>query len=258
MNWLLFMFCLIVFLLLSLVGLELGCRWWLRRRNRYYVWPPYLRLELHPDREVFPELERRVRFEINSDGERGNEPPPPSNDLYRILVAGGSPVECGLLDQPSSWPCALENILKIPENLRRLGAKNVHVGNIGRSGIASAHLNLIFRKLLPRYQSLSTIIIMVGGNDVWDWLKKGAPVPYEPPSVSMREVFSIYPEKPFGWKPTKLALKDIFIENWRRFFRPIKTRWHSGKWVGAARAMRANATEIRQSVSCSCCPAALV
>jgi lysophospholipase L1-like esterase len=249
-NWILLIMTLVVLLFLSLVILELGTRWWLRRRNHYYAWIPYLRLEYHPDPEMFPELERRVRFEINGDGERGNEPPSSLNGLYRILVAGGSPAECGLLDQPTSWPGALERILGEPEHLHMLGASMVHVGNIGRSGIASAHLNLIFQKVLPRYRHLSTIIVMVGGNDVWDWLQIGAPAGYTRSPFPITEACLVRPDpdRPFSWKPKASALSELLREIRRRLLHSIKVRYHVGRWTGKARAMRAHATEIRDSV----------
>jgi len=64
-----------VVLLLLAVAAELAARWWLRHRSLYYVFPPGLRLRLHPDPEVFPQLEPLVRFEVNSHGERGGEVP---------------------------------------------------------------------------------------------------------------------------------------------------------------------------------------
>jgi len=98
------------------VSLELCARLWLRRRGRYYVFPPGLRLRLHPDPEVFPELEPVVRFEINAEGERGNEVPrcKRGERLYRVLVAGGSQPEGYLLDQATFWPGALQRLLQQP------------------------------------------------------------------------------------------------------------------------------------------------
>ena len=57
--------------LLAAFAAELVARSWIRRRTAYYVHPPGLRLLLHPHPEVFPQLERSVRFEINDVGERG-------------------------------------------------------------------------------------------------------------------------------------------------------------------------------------------
>jgi lysophospholipase L1-like esterase len=129
-----------------------------------------------------------------------------------------------------------------------LGASRARVGNIGRSGIASAHLNLIFQKVLPQYRHLSAVIVMVGGNDVWDWLQRGAPAVYTPSPVPITEAFSIRPGRLFGRMHTVPALRELVREIWRRFFHPIKVRQHSGKWIGKARAMRARAKEYRNSV----------
>ena len=250
MNWIISIISLIILLLLFLPIIELGIRWWLRRRNCYYVWYPYLRFEFYPDMEVYPELEKKVRFEFNSFGERGNEIPTSDAGLYRVLVAGGSSAECALLDFPTSWSSgALENILKKPENLRMLGASKVHVGSIARSGISSAHLNFIFQKVLPQYKQLSAIIVMVGGNDIWNWLQSGAPAIYTPSQFPINEACIVYPNRPFGWSPKVTAISELLREIWRRFFHPVKVHRNAGKWVGKAREMRAHAKEIRNSVA---------
>src|SRR5438034_163884 len=83
-----------------LVVAELGCRRWTRRRTRYAVWPPGLRLEVRQDPRVFPEVEPRVRFHVNADGERGGEVGGDETGLYRILVAGGSSVENPVQQRP--------------------------------------------------------------------------------------------------------------------------------------------------------------
>jgi hypothetical protein len=68
---------------------ELAARWWIRHRSQYYVLPPGLRLRLHIDSQVFPQLERETRLDVNSDGERGDDLPRSSHGLYRVLVAVG-------------------------------------------------------------------------------------------------------------------------------------------------------------------------
>ena len=89
---------------LLIVVLELAARSWIRRRGGYAVWRPGHRLHMHTDRAVLPSQEALVRFEINSEGERGGEPPVDWRATYRVLVAGGSAAECYFLDQPSTWP----------------------------------------------------------------------------------------------------------------------------------------------------------
>lgn len=225
-------------------GVEIGARY-LLRRSPYYVWPPGLRLHLHPDPAVSPELEPVARIEINADGERGDAVPRSGRRVYRVLVAGGSPAECALLDQPTTWPGALQRLLGAPEHLRALGVSAVHVGNIGRSGVSSHGLNLIFERILTRSRHRDLIVIMVGGNDVFDWLAREAPPSYIPHRIPAAELFSSHPEASFGWTLRKLALTRLLRTLRWRWFHPVKNDYASGSWVAKARAMRARARETR-------------
>jgi lysophospholipase L1-like esterase len=230
---------------LPLVVAEAGCRWWLRRRSHYYVWPPWMRLEIRPDPEAFPDLERRVRFDINADGERGGEARDGEAGLYRILAAGGSAVECFALDQPTSWPGALERLLNNEASLDALGARRVHVGNIGHSGVGSADLDLILERVLPQYGRLDTILIMVGASDVYHWLEDGAPPSRAPAPVPELMLFSCHPQQPFGWKPSAWALAEIARRLRRSWLRRLEIKERAGTWYATARRMRAEAKEVR-------------
>jgi lysophospholipase L1-like esterase len=232
-----------------IVVAELATRWWLRRGG-YYVFPPGLRLRLHPDREVFPELEAVARFEVNSDGERGSEVPRTRRGerLYRVLVVGGSQPEGYLLDQDTSWPGALQRLLMGPRQLQQLGATRAHVGNIARSGVGSEGLHVILERVLPRYARLQAIIILVGASDVLRWLEEGAP-PSPPTRVPSSELFRCHPEGHFGWKLQELAIVELLLRVRRRWLRPVEAHDRAGKWVGKARMMRARAKVIRATVS---------
>jgi lysophospholipase L1-like esterase len=224
---------------------EVACRWWVRRRSGYYVWPPGMRLEIRPAPEVFPELEARVRFYVNADGERGGEVRGDEPGLYRILAVGGSAVECFGLDQPTTWPGALERLLNAPDSLATLGARRVHVGNIGHSGVGSADLDLILARVLPQYRRLDAILVMVGASDVYHWLEEGAP-PSRPPSpVPELRLFAGHPQQRFGWKPGASALAEVLRRLRRSFFHPVEAKDRGGAWYAAARRMRAEAKEVR-------------
>ena len=236
-------------LLLLGAAAELVARWWVRRRKLYYVLTPGLRLRLHPHRAVFPQLEPSIRFEVNREGERGDEVPRPQPDerLYRILVVGGSQPEGYLLDQHTCWPGALPALLETPDNLRRLGASRVHVGSIARSGIGSEALGLILERVLPRYPRLEAIVILVGASDVLRWLEQGAP-PTPPIASSTSDVFMCHPEHRFGWRPSRLAMVEL-LRRWRHLlFRPVNEHERAGSWIGKARAMRARAKVIRTAM----------
>ncbi len=234
--------------LLVLVLAELGARWGIRWRARYYVWPPGARHDIRLSPDLSPPLEARVRFEVNRDGERGSDVRGADRGLYRILVAGGSPVESFLSDQATSWHGGLERALATPESLRTLGAARVHVGNIGRSGVAAQELDLIFERVLPRYRRLDAILVMVGGNDVFHWLEHGAPSPYPVTPVPVRRFFACHPEGPFTWRPAQWALVELARRLRRRWLRPVEVWERAGAWIAEARAMRARAAELRTAV----------
>jgi len=227
---------------------ELGARSWIRRQARYYVWAPGARSDLRLSPDVSPRLHERVRFEVNRDGERGSEAAPPGRECYRVLVAGGSCVESLLVDQPASWPGALEHALATPASLRALGSRRVHVGNIGRSGVATRELNLILARVLPRYPQLDAIVLMVGAGDVVQWLEQGAPCPFPPSSIAVQRCFACHPEGPFGWRPGTWAISELLRRLRRRWLRPVEVTERVGRWYADARAMRARAREVRTVV----------
>ena len=224
---------------------ELGARWWLRRRTPYSVWPPRMRVEVRQD--LFPELEPRFRFEVNPDGERGSDVPA-GDGVYRILVAGGSSVECFALDQATSWPGVLERLLNRPEALAALQARRVHVGNIGHSGVGAAELDTILERVLPRYDRIDAIILMVGASTAYHWLSDGAPPGQAPTVVPDDLLFARHPGQSFGWKPRATALLDLVRRLRQALLRPVEIRENAGSWQLAARKMRAAATEIRDTL----------
>lgn len=232
-------------LVLFLVAGEVGCRLWVRWRSRYYVWPPRMRQEIRLATDVFPELEPRVRFDINRHGERGGEVPRDTDGLFRVLATGGSAVECFALDQPTSWPCVLEQLLNTPDRRASLGARRVHVGNIGHSGVGSADLDLILERVLPQYRRVDAILIMVGASDVYHWLEEDAPPSRPPPRVPELLLFAGHPRQPFGWKPRACAMAEVARRLRRSWLRPVEVKERAGAWQATGRRMRAAATDVR-------------
>lgn len=221
-------------------------RLWIRLDRRYYVFAPRTKLELYVDEETHPQLERKVVFEVNSDGERGPRfIPRPST--FRILVAGGSAAECYFLDQQSAWPAQLQARLSEPAALAALGASYVHVGSIARSGIHSSGLELTLKHVLPRYERLDLIILMVGAGDVLQWMIQGAPSSGLPPSTAER-CFVRHPETSFGASVRTSGIAELMRRSRGMFSPHVVRRYNVGRWIGRVRAMRATATDIRREL----------
>lgn len=235
-------------LIVSVALLELALRRLHRRRSGYYVNLPWYRRELEFDRETYPHHERCIRLSINSNGEAGAECPRGVPGLYRILFVGGSAVECGAVDQSSSWPARVELALSLPDRLRRLKATRVHVGNIGRSGLDVRAIDVILERLLPRYGRLDLIGFMVGAGDLLRWTEAGAPPLVQDDPVALSSCFADFPERAFGWRPKATALAWSVAWARRRVLRPVDRWSNAGRWLGRARRSRQNALEMRTSV----------
>ena len=96
--------------ILLLLVAEAAARLWVRRQH-YFVHRRWDRIQLRLDPHALPSLEPIVNFEVNGEGERGDPLPKDREGLYRVLVAGGSAAECGLLDQESAWPAVVQRSL---------------------------------------------------------------------------------------------------------------------------------------------------
>lgn len=228
----------------AFVVAELAARAVIRRGREYRVWAPGSRLLMKLEPGVLPSQGETVRFDVNRDGERGDDPPADVAGTYRILVAGGSAVECYFLDQPQSWPEVLKRELARPERLAKLGARAVHVGNLGKSLIGTEQIAKIFENVLPRYEKLDCVVFMVGASNVVNWLMKKTPATFPEDAAPPSDVYDVRPDLPFGWRPGRLALKEILKRRRTLHLRPVVVREGAGKRLAAARAMRRRATTI--------------
>jgi len=221
---------------------ELGTRLWLSRNGRYYVWTPGSHTRMELERESLPSLPPVVHFDVNRVGERGAELPEDRSDCYRILVAGGSAAECYYLDQETTWPEVIRRELNEPGALQTLGARQVHVGNVGRSLVACEHIRVLLERTLPRYPRIDCLIFMVGASDMVFWLERGTPPALADEPLSTERLFANHPEAPFGWGPSTLALRRI-ASYWRhRLQHQVETRTRTGKRMIELRKMRAAAS----------------
>ena len=229
---------------ISGAALELGARALIRRRRRYAVYRPGLRMRMQLDRVANPELEAVVRFETNRLGERGGEWRDEEAAL-RILVVGGSAAECYCLDQDSAWPALLETRLAELARERDAPVAHVRVGSIAKSGVDAPAAAAMLERVLPRRPRTDLVLLMVGASDVLRWLRHGAPEGRAAPPVELDHLFERHPERAYGWSPRRTALRDLCVRGMDRWRRPV-VRTRVGKWMTRARRMRAEATEVRE------------
>ena len=150
----------------------------------------------------------------------------------------------GETDVKRQWPNVLQEALSRPENLARLGARRVHVGNVARSLVTCRHVDRILEGTLDRYPRLDAIVFLVGASDVVTWMEQGTPARIDEPPIPPAQVFAAHPEGPFGWTPKKAALRRIASGLKRRVLKPVEVRERAGKRLAEVRAMRANATTL--------------
>ena len=114
----------------------------------------YIRNRLPPEAEVPPV----ARFERNSLGFRGSEPPKDLDKYLSLITVGGSTTQCLVLQERSTWPFLLG---------RNLNAKfdPIWVNNAGLDGHSTfGHLILLQDHLLKLRPKV--IVFLVGINDV--------------------------------------------------------------------------------------------
>lgn len=205
---------------------------------------PYKHIEFDIDKSILPNLEDHVRFQVNSEGERGDELPRNAERLYRILVVGGSSAECYFLDQESSWPMRVQRIMERPENLNKLAASHVHVGNIGQSAFDTEVLDSVLQAVLPRMPKLDVIVIFTGASDVLNWLSARAPDKVGAnPNINPALYFSSRPDMAFGLSARQTALAHS-LKKVRNRIIVHRRQEKAGKSLARLRSMRSAATEV--------------
>ncbi len=224
----------------SLIGAELLARIYLRTRDDWFVHAPYSRSEYVVDPIAFPQLPPTVRVAANPDGERGSKLPRRPDDLYRVLVAGGSAAECYMLDQPHSWPAVTQEILNGTAGRRSLA----HVGNIACSLIPCRTIDRLLKRVLPRVKSLDVIVLMVGASDLVDWFEKKAPPEIDESPAALHLFCTEHPAGGFSWKPTGSALYRLLRRAYTRVARPVHRRTNVGAARVKHREMRARCQNI--------------
>jgi len=220
---------------------EIGARQFIRSQGFYSRYQPYAQLRLELNREALPDLEGSVLLKVNRDGERGDPSPSPGERVWRALVVGGSAAEGFLLPQERTWAAVAQSILNQPENLPKLGAPRAHIGIVARAILPCAQINLLLQRVLPRYDHLDAVMLMVGASDALSWTEQKMPPVLKDRALPISNVFETHPEGPFGIHPKKTALYRLASDLRRRVRRSEVILPDIGGWLHRVRKMRAEA-----------------
>jgi len=157
---------------------------------RYHVWPPRARIEIRPDPEAFPTLERRVRFHMKETGSAAVRWPVGSRDSIacwrlaergRVLRSGPTPELARRSRTIAQCTRALAYAWRSASACGQHRPLGCRVGGSGSHSRARA----------PQYRHLDGIIVMVGASDVYHWLEEGAPPSRPSAAVPEERLFSI-------------------------------------------------------------------
>lgn len=75
--------------------------------------------------------------------------------------------------------------------------------------LSCAQIRRMPERILPRYDHLDCIVLMVGASDLVRWLELGTPpAPWKDP-VPLSHVFEPHPWVPFGWSPRRVLARAI-------------------------------------------------
>jgi len=174
------------------------------RKGKYFVFVPGRRTTAEPDPEILPSLEKLIRVNMNELGERGD--PVPKGLDTKVLLGGGSSVECLFIDQETSIDGRLRKALPA---LPCFDGKKVHVGNIGKSLIDIKTLTMMVEKVSLNYDKIDVLVFQIGASDVVRWLENGAPANGKLGMKRIDDVFIFHPEIEFAFDSNNLGIRKL-------------------------------------------------
>jgi hypothetical protein len=224
---------------MAVVTVEICARLWLRLATRTYPWKPYTHFDMTPDLAVLPRLSARTTFKANSLGLRGREAPTVER-VFRVVMCGGSAVECFSLDEHEAWPARVEVQLSTPEALAALDVDAVHVLNFAKSGFTNEALGYLLPRVLDRVGPIDVLTITTGTSAVNAWTKAGTP-PFAQPAGQPWDDVDWHGESEWGLTPASSATAELArrLRQWR--LRPVVSLRNTGGGLAAGRRARANA-----------------
>ena len=210
----------VIGLLFGLIMTEATLHWLVPSSTQFYIWPPGMRLEYHPNPVIRPGITQPSRFTVNAQGLRAKSFDPRNQQQFRILAIGGSTTECLYLDDSEAWPSLVEQALN-----RSSRGVNVWVGNAGVSGMNSRDHIVQVKHLLAEFPRIDMVVVLLGINDLLFRLRNDNYVPpnspLSSPEAEIRQInraFSIPPSEPWYKKTAVYHVLRIVKAQWHRLY----------------------------------------
>lgn len=238
-----------MFVGLFAIGAECALRLAYRARGRYFRYTPRKREQLTIDLTALPTMDSVARIFVNEDGERGDPVPRKGENVWRALVVGGSAAECYLLDHDRTWAAVVQRRLNTEASLREIGASRVHVGNISRAIVPCAGIRQMLDLVLPSYERLDALFVMVGASDLVSWLEAKMPPDYDVRPLPLERLFEQHPHGPWALSLRKTAAWRLLGTLHRRLRAPLRRIPNVGAWHHRVRQMRREAKEVVETHS---------
>ncbi|MFT7148416.1 MAG: lysophospholipase L1-like esterase [Nonlabens sp.] len=166
-----------------------------------------------PGSALYPGLKKQFSYTTNNLGYRTRNLF--SKDNYGILAIGGSTTECVYLGDENGWTQLLEGKLNSTSN------QVITVGNVGSAGLGAPNHYLQLKHLVPQYEYVDMVIVLVGVNDFLKAIQLNGAQDEMTLEENYRRTFKSYPrEVNQNWyRKTELWMHMRDINNgWKNLF----------------------------------------
>lgn len=191
---------LLLSVLFTLAGAELGLRFMGDSGNRLCVFPPNLHYKFYPDPSVLFGCKGEKNFTTNSYGAR----PVNSGSKVTVLFIGGSTTECLYLDDKETWPA---------KYLQSYGSSGM---SIGKSGQTTREHVWQLQHFLPQAKTIKEVIVLCGLNDMLKVLSDTTQLKNEVPQNDKAYLQSFTSTNSFS--TARLRLGGLVYNVFRNFF----------------------------------------
>lgn len=168
---------------------------------------------IFPGHALYPGLNKQFSYTSNHFGYRSKNLF--DKDNYGILAIGGSTTECIYLGDENGWTQLLEGKLNSGSD------QVITVGNVGSAGLGAPNHYLQLKHLVPQYEHIDMVMLLVGVNDFLKALQLNGDFDDMTLEQNYRRTFKNYPRSlnQKWYRKTELWMHMRDINNgWKNLF----------------------------------------